>query len=112
MMTCRPGVIVVVPFPYADRLAEKKRPALVLSKQQFTDRFGIVWIAMITSAENPGWPDDVPIAESERTGLRSPSVVRPAKLATIDAARLVRIAGEVRSEELKHALQVVSMYLG
>lgn len=43
MMTCRPGAIVVVPFPYADRLAEKKRPALVLSKQQFTDRFGIVY---------------------------------------------------------------------
>ena len=34
------GDVVVVPFPYADRLAEKRRPALVVSGPQLA-RFGL-----------------------------------------------------------------------
>jgi mRNA interferase MazF len=42
---------------------------------------------MITSAENAPWPHDVSLSASlERTGLRAPSVVRPSKLATIEAS--------------------------
>jgi mRNA-degrading endonuclease toxin of MazEF toxin-antitoxin module len=43
--------IVVVPFPYADRLAEKRRPALVISNRKLVP-FGLIWVAMITSADN------------------------------------------------------------
>ena len=43
--------IVVVPVPYADRLAEKRRPALVISNRKLAP-FGLIWVAMITSAEN------------------------------------------------------------
>ncbi|MEA2987282.1 MAG: mRNA interferase MazF, partial [Alphaproteobacteria bacterium] len=52
------GDIVVVPFPYTDRLAEKRRPALVVSNAKLV-RFGLVWVAMITSAENEPWLCDV-----------------------------------------------------
>jgi hypothetical protein len=46
--------VVVVPFPYADRLAEKRRPALVISNRKLAVH-GLVWVAMITSAEyEPG----------------------------------------------------------
>ena len=49
-----PFDIVVVPFPYADRLAEKRRPALVISNRKLAAH-GLVWVAMITSAENEPW---------------------------------------------------------
>ena len=60
--------IVVVPFPYADRLAEKRRPALVISGARLAP-YGLVWVAMITSAENEHWPTDVMIADLDRAGL-------------------------------------------
>jgi mRNA interferase MazF len=41
--------VVIVPFPYSDRLAEKRRPALVISNRRLQSH-GIVWLAMITSA--------------------------------------------------------------
>ena len=41
---------------------------------------------MITSAENRGWPDDVPVADLRIAGLLVPSLVRIAKIATIDAS--------------------------
>ena len=50
---------------------------------------------MITSAENRGWPGDVLVDDLGMAGLPAASVVRTAKIATIearDAQRLGRIA--------------------
>ena len=89
-----PFDIVVVPFPYMDRLAEKRRPALVISSKRLKPH-GLIWIAMITSAANEGWSCDVPIADIEKSGLPAPSVVRTAKIACIDPARIERRAGRL-----------------
>jgi mRNA interferase MazF len=40
---------------------------------------------MITSAANRSWPHDCPIEDHAAVGLPIPSVVRPAKIATIEA---------------------------
>jgi mRNA interferase MazF len=86
--------VVVVPFPYSDRLAEKRRPALVVSNRALAD-FGLVWIAMITSADNRPWSCDVAIDDLGAAGLPAPSVVRPAKIACIEPARVLRRAGRL-----------------
>jgi mRNA interferase MazF len=39
---------------------------------------------MVTSAENRGWPGDVMISDLTEAGLPAPSVVRTAKIATIE----------------------------
>ena len=86
--------IVVVPFPYADRLAEKRRPALVISSRRLAP-FGLIWVAMITSADNATWSCDVTIVDLVRAGLPAPSVVRTAKIACIEPARIERRAGRL-----------------
>lgn len=86
--------VVIVPFPYVDRLAERRRPALVISSAALA-RHGVLWVAMITSAANASWTCDVPIADLERAGLPAPSVVRPAKIACIEPGRVVRRAGSL-----------------
>ncbi len=55
--------IVVLPFPYTDRLAEKRRPALIISKPWLAKEFGLLWIAMITSAGNERWAVDIKIKQ-------------------------------------------------
>ncbi|MCP5432757.1 MAG: type II toxin-antitoxin system PemK/MazF family toxin [Alphaproteobacteria bacterium] len=97
----RPFDVVVVPFPYADRLAEKRRPALVVSNERLETAHGLVWLAMITSAKNAPWPEDVAINDLAEAGLPSASVVRPAKVATVDAARILRRAGRLAGAERK-----------
>ena len=93
--------IVIVPFPYADRLAEKRRPALVVSTPALQKRFGLVWLMMITSADNPAWDCDVAISDLKLAGLPAPSVVRPAKMATVDAARILRRIGKLSVKDAK-----------
>ena len=84
--------VVIVPFPYVDRLAEKRRPALVISSAALAT-FGVLWVAMITSAANDAWTCDVPIVDLDRAGLPAASVVRTAKIACIEPGRVVRRAG-------------------
>jgi len=67
---------VAVPFPFTERLGEKKRPALVLSRKPF-NRAEHTVLAMITSAAHRRWPGDVNLAHWEATGLRG--VPGPAK---------------------------------
>jgi mRNA interferase MazF len=86
--------VVIVPFPYVDRLAEKRRPALVMSTAALA-KFGLLWVAMITSAANDSWSCDVSIPDLERAGLPAPSVVRTAKIACIEPERVVRRAGKL-----------------
>jgi mRNA interferase MazF len=89
----RPAVwdIVKVPFPYMAGQMQQRRPALVISLGQPTDSPFVVWVLMITSAENRPWPGDVPISDLATAGLPVASVVRPAKVATVEIARLERI---------------------
>ena len=87
--------IVVVPFPYSDQLAEKRRPALVVSSNAFNKKHGLLWVVMITSATNPKKSDDIALTATGKTGLPVASLIRPSKIATIEPNRVVRVAGKI-----------------
>lgn len=94
MPSFKQGDVIRVPFPYTDRATRQSRPALVVSTGGIEDAHGLLWVAMITSAENRGWPGDFEIRNLAQAGLPAISVIRTAKLATIeagDAAKLGRI---------------------
>ncbi len=100
-MTCKPYDVVVVPFPFSDRRASKRRPALALSSEAFSVDSGHTVLAMITSAAHPPWPMDVPIDAGE-AGLRAPSKVRM-KLFTLDNRLILHKTGRL-SEPDRRAL--------
>lgn len=79
--------IVAVPFPYTDRPTRQRRPALVVRR---IDPGDLLWVLMITSAENRGWAGDVAIAGAP-TALPVASLVRTSKIATVEAADARRI---------------------
>src|SRR6516164_8133595 len=80
-----PWDIVRVPFPYTDRPVRQRRPALVVVAGELQTAHGLLWLAMITSAQHRGWPGDVFLSDLGAAGLPALSIVRPAKIATIDA---------------------------
>lgn len=86
MPNFRQGDIVKVPFPYTDQSTRQFRPALVVSVGGIEEAHGLVWVVMITSAGNRGWPGDVDVNNLPMAGLPVPSVIRTAKIATIEAA--------------------------
>jgi mRNA interferase MazF len=77
--------IVKVPFPHIERPVRQRRPALVLAAAEDGAEHALLWLAMITSAVNRGWAGDVPVSDLNAAGLPIPSIIRPAKLATIES---------------------------
>ena len=77
--------LVKVPFPYTDRPVQQRRPALVVAVPD-APAPNLLWVLMVTSAANRGWPADVLVSDLAKAGLPAASVVRPAKIATIDAS--------------------------
>lgn len=110
MPTFEPWDIIKVPFPYTDRPVRQRRPALVLAAEKLEDEHGLLWVLMITSAENHRWSEDVPISGASKTGLPAPSVVRCAKVATIEAQDAERI-GNLPSRERHRVSRRVTGFL-
>ena len=91
MASFEPGDVIKVPFPYTDRASRQSRPALVVSQPALEERHGLLWVLMITSAENRAWPGDVAVDDLVTAGLPVASVVRTAKIATIEAKDAQRL---------------------
>jgi mRNA interferase MazF len=102
-----PWSIVRVPFPYTDRPVRQYRPALVIAA---TGADALLWVLMITSAENRGWPEDVLISDHKRAGLPVRSLVRCAKIATIDVQNAERI-GMLPNADRKKVARIVQRIL-
>lgn len=98
MPVYEPGDVVVVPFPFTDRLASKRRPALVCSSVAYNGGTRHVVLAMITTARHSQWSGDVPIRDLQAGGLPAPSIVRW-KLFTLDASLILRTAGALAAED-------------
>ena len=102
MQSFEQGDVVRVPFPYTDRGSRQWRPALVVSRGGLGEDRRLLWVAMITSAENRPWPDDISFGETyAAAGLPAPSIIRPCKLATIeggDAEKIGRVNAELMEE--------------
>ena len=105
MPTFEPWDIVKVPFPYTDRPVRQRRPALVIAAGDLLTHHNLIWVLMITSAENRGWPTDVVVSDLAVAGLPAPSVVRTAKVAVIDcrdAERLGTLSNADRAAVAAH----------
>ena len=104
-MTCDPLDVVAVPFPFTDRPAVKRRPALVVSSAAFNHAHAQSILSMITSARST-WPSDIAIRDWRQAGLHVPCRVR-LKLFTLDGALMVRKLGTLSKRDgqaVSHAL--------
>ncbi|HCM26856.1 MAG: growth inhibitor PemK [Treponema sp. GWB1_62_6] len=83
--------IIKIPFPYTNRPVRERRPALVVAADGVLKLQGLLWVLMITSSENRPWSGDVAVSDLGMAGLPAPSVVRTAKIATIETKESERI---------------------
>ena len=84
--------VVRVPFPFTDRAASKKRPALVLSTAAFNAASGHTVMAMITKCDNSVWPQDYEIQQWTQAGLKLESWVR-LKIFTLENTLIIDTLG-------------------
>lgn len=104
------GAVVRVPFPYTNRPIRQRRPALVVSASGLAEH--LLWVVMITSAGNRRWESDIALTEDYADmGLPAPSLIRPAKIATIDADSAETL-GHVPPAVLARVERALRLHLG
>src|SRR5437870_10036568 len=87
------GDIVIVPFPFQDRLGEKIRPAVVVQSDAENRRLANTILAMITgNLDDAGQPTAVLVDPTTPagagSGLTGPSLIKCYNLATVRQRRV------------------------
>ncbi|SJZ32883.1 type II toxin-antitoxin system PemK/MazF family toxin [Sediminibacterium ginsengisoli] len=90
------GDIVLITFPFTDLSGTKLRPAVVLVE---TD--ADITVCFVTSQLD--WKDksDMILNPSAENGLRKQSLIRVAKIATLDRSLAKGLLGKLTSNELR-----------
>ena len=104
------GDVARVLFPHVERNIRRYRPALVITREPVGPDGLLIWAAMITSAERKHWPGDILIDDHAAAGLPIASMVRTAKLATLESATAEKI-GKLPNKQVESVQQKIVEYI-
>jgi mRNA interferase MazF len=105
-----PFTVVTVPFPFGDREATKRRPALVLSRRQDQSETGHITLMMITNAAQNRWSNDHKIKHLTQCGLNKSSIIRQ-KIFTVASTLVIRKIGSLHAADKKEMIKLISAHL-
>lgn len=90
------GTIVLVPFPFTDLKGSKNRPAVVLISSDLD-----VTVCFITSDLKWHSKQDIILTPTSHNGLKTKSVIRVGKIATIDIDLIIGELGYLTNTQIK-----------
>jgi mRNA interferase MazF len=91
------GAVVLVPFPFTDQSASKRRPAVVVSNRAYNRaRLDVVVMAVTSQLHPSPTLGEVWISHWQPAGLLKPSAIKPV-FATIEQRLVIRQLGVPQS---------------
>jgi len=106
------GDIVLVPFPFTDQTAAKRRPAIIVSSGAYhRDRRDVIVMAVTSQARSGSSIGESAVEGWKDAGLLKPSIVKPI-LATVDRDLILRKLGTLRDDDREAVQRALSAILG
>ena len=106
------GNIVLVPFPFTDQSAVKKRPAVVVSSDAYNQkRPDIIIMAVTSPMRSAGYFGDIAVNQWQQAGLLKPSVIKPI-VTTIEKSLVIKKLGQLHKEDRKSLRESFYKILG
>ena len=106
------GDIVLVPFPFTDQSATKRRPAVVVSSGSYhRSRADLIIMAVTSQVRPAGVIGEVQVKDWKSAGLIKPSVIKPV-IATIEASLVIRRLGQLKKEEQETLRKAIGKIVG
>lgn len=91
------GDVVLVPFPFTDQTAAKKRPAVVVSSNQYNnERPDLIVMAVTSQLSGYYRIGEVVVTDWKDAALLKASTIKPI-LATIEKSLVIRTLGQLSS---------------
>ncbi|MGE3769872.1 MAG: type II toxin-antitoxin system PemK/MazF family toxin [Bdellovibrionales bacterium] len=105
--------VVVVPYPLTnDGMGGRRRPALVVCREDLPRDYGLYWLLMITAASHTGQNADVAIDDWEAANLPSAAVIRTTKIITVSQHQILRKLGTLAPGDQMRATLELSRFIG
>lgn len=103
--------LVLVSFPFTDFTTDKRRPAIIVSPDEFNTGNDVI-VAFVTSQlKTPARLGDYQINFWKEAGLPKPSMVRM-KFATIDKSIIVKTLGHLKDEDQTEIEKTIISFFG
>jgi mRNA interferase MazF len=94
------GDVVLVPFPFSNQIAVKKRPAAIISSDMYNNiSFDIVIMAITSRTEKTTGIGECLIEDWKNAGLLKPSSIKPA-VSTIEQKLVIKKLGELTRRDI------------
>ena len=112
MITYKRGDIVLVPFPFSNQAATKKRPAVVISSSLYNEKTNdIVIIAVTSKVEKHAEVGECLVADWQSAGLLKPSAVKPA-ISTVEQVLVLKKLGSLSANDIQSVDLMLKTLLG
>ncbi|HLE19706.1 MAG TPA: type II toxin-antitoxin system PemK/MazF family toxin [Vicinamibacteria bacterium] len=106
------GDVLLIPFPFTDQTTSKKRPAVVVSSDDYhRHRDDLVLIAVTSQSRTSKSFEEMVVLEWKKAGLLKPSVVKPV-LATVEKSLVLRTLGRLAEQDRKNLRMFLQKILG
>ena len=104
------GDVVLVPFPFTDQSAVKKRPAVVISSDAYhRERPDLIIMAITGQVRAAQTVSETFVQDWHDAGLLKPSVIKPV-ITTLERGLVIKRLGQLKGNNLtalKHAIASV-----
>lgn len=106
------GNVILVPFPFTDQTTTKRRPAVVVSNQNYAaERPDLILLAITSQVRGALGFGEALVADWQEAGLIKPSVFKPL-LTTIEKSLVVKQLGKVSPVDAAALRNVIVQIIG
>ena len=112
MTDCEFGDVVLVPFPFTDQSATKKRPAVVISSQSYhRNHIDLVVMPITSQVRSRIVFGEVPIQAWKAAGLIKAGVIKPV-ITTIERTLVLRKLGRLSGDTQLLVRKAIAQIIG
>ena len=103
---------VIVPFPFSDGITLKKRPAVVISSNQYQQsRPDVILLAITSRIRNPLGYGEAVIQDWQQAGLMKPSIFKPLVF-SLEASRILMKLGTLTYGDRERLAEILQQIIG
>ena len=104
--------VVIVPFPFTDGIGTKKRPAVVISVDQYQQsRPDIILLAVTSRVRDPLGYGEVVVKNWQQAGLLKPSVFKPL-IFTLEQSKVLMRLGSLSQSDTTQLEKLLGRIIG
>lgn len=101
------GDIVLVPFPFTDQTTTKKRPAVIISSEQYQhNKPDIILMAITSQTSTIQTFGEIAILDWQSAGLLKQSLIKPV-VTTLEKQLILRRLGKLNIEDQKRLKKAI-----